>query len=111
MNFQQFLPGWGPFHHVLHVLQAAFTRADPKSAKMTDNLTVFFELLGSASIKAVGRMLMKLATDGNLINILCANLLYKDMCSLFLITVWLCNFLTKKYWHQCCSQNVQELFV
>jgi hypothetical protein len=37
-----------------------YTRADPKSAKKTDNLTVFFALLGSALVKAVCRTLMKL---------------------------------------------------
>ncbi len=34
--------------------------ADPKSAKKTDNLTIFFALLGSARVKAAQRTLMKL---------------------------------------------------
>jgi len=34
---------------------------DPKSVKKIDNLTVFFTLLRSASVKAVRRMLMKLS--------------------------------------------------
>ena len=52
--------------HSLHVvnftnvLQAAFTRADPKSAIKLLNLTVFFALFGSAQVKAACRMLVKL---------------------------------------------------
>jgi len=34
----------------INVLWAAFTWADPKSAKKTDSLTVFFVLLGSARV-------------------------------------------------------------
>jgi hypothetical protein len=34
-------------------------RKDPKSTKKTDNLTVFFVLLGSARVKALNRMLVK----------------------------------------------------
>jgi len=44
----------------INVLQAAFVCADPKRAKKTDNLTVFFALLGSESIKAARRTLIKL---------------------------------------------------
>ncbi len=47
-----------------NILRTAFTLADPKSVKMIDNLTVFFTLLGSASVKAVRRMLMKLSPAG-----------------------------------------------
>ncbi len=36
--------------------------ADPKSAKKTDNLTVFFVLLGFAHIKAARKILVKLTT-------------------------------------------------
>ena len=43
-----------------NVLQAAFTRADLKSAIKLLNLTVFFALLGSARIKAACKMLVKL---------------------------------------------------
>jgi len=35
-------------------------RADSKSPKMTDGLTVFFALLGSARLKAASNRLMKL---------------------------------------------------
>jgi len=45
-------------------LQAAFTRADPKSTKKTDNLTVFFALSGPAHTKAARRMLMTSNPDG-----------------------------------------------
>jgi len=49
-----------PGVNFINVLQAAFERTDPKSAKNTDNLIVFFALLGSASSKASHEMLMKL---------------------------------------------------
>ena len=42
-----------------NILQAAFTRADPKSAKKLLNLTVYFALLGPARVKAARRMLVK----------------------------------------------------
>jgi hypothetical protein len=35
-----------------NILLAAFTRADHKNTKQTDNLTVFFVLLGYAGLKA-----------------------------------------------------------
>jgi len=44
----------------INILQAAFTRTDPNSAKKTDNLTAFFVHLGSARVKAAHRTLMKL---------------------------------------------------
>jgi len=43
-----------------NILFKAFTLKDPKSAKKTDYLTVFFALLGSASVKASRKMLVKL---------------------------------------------------
>ncbi len=42
------------------ILWAAFTRADPESAKKTLKLWVFFALSGSARVKAACRTLMKL---------------------------------------------------
>jgi len=44
----------------INVLCTAFTLVDPKSVKKIGNLTVFFMLLGSARVKAVHRMLVKL---------------------------------------------------
>jgi len=44
----------------INILRAAFTRADPKSTKKTDDLTVFFALSGSAHVKAGRWTLMKL---------------------------------------------------
>jgi len=44
---------WGQFHQ-----HEAFMHADPKSAKQTDGLTVFFALLGSAHIKDVRKILL-----------------------------------------------------
>jgi hypothetical protein len=42
-----------------NILRAAFTYPNPKSEKRTDNLTVFFALLGSARVKAAHKMLVK----------------------------------------------------
>ncbi len=50
---------FSPGVNFVNVLQAAFERTNPKSVKKTDNLTVFFALFGSASVKA-RRTLMKL---------------------------------------------------
>ncbi len=50
----------------INVLRTAFTLADPKSVKKTVKLSIFFTLLGSASVKAVLRTLMKLTQDLNL---------------------------------------------
>ena len=46
-----------------NVLQATFTREDPKSTIKLLNLTVFFALLGSARVKAARRILVKLTPD------------------------------------------------
>jgi len=43
-----------------NVLHAAFTLVDPEIVKKIDNLTVFFTLPGSAHLKALRRMLIKL---------------------------------------------------
>jgi len=42
-----------------NILQTAFTGEDLKSAKRTDDLTVIFGLLGSASVKATCKRLVK----------------------------------------------------
>ena len=44
-----------------NVLCTTVMHLDPKSVKKIDNFTVFFMLLGSACMKAVHRMLMKLS--------------------------------------------------
>jgi len=49
------------FTSILHI---AFMRADPKSAKKIDGLTVFFALLGSAFVKASFKMWLKLIPGG-----------------------------------------------
>ncbi len=49
-----------PGVNFINVLQAAFAHADPKSVKETIKLSVFFALLGSASVKATRRTLIKL---------------------------------------------------
>jgi len=45
----------------INVLGAAFTLVDIKSVKKIDNLTVIFKHLGSASVKAARKALMKLS--------------------------------------------------
>ncbi len=44
----------------LTCLHSAFTHADPKSAKNTVKLSIFFALLGSVGAIAASKMLMKL---------------------------------------------------
>ena len=46
-----------------NVLRAAFALVDPKSAKKTVKLSSFFALLGSTSVKAARRTLVKLNPD------------------------------------------------
>ena len=58
--------GSRPGVNFTNVLRAAFTPADPKSGKKLLNLTVFFALSGSASVKAARRTLMKLTPIGRL---------------------------------------------
>jgi len=52
------------------VLQAAFTPADPKSAKKYSQAVSLFALLGSMLLKAACKMLMKLTPRLNFINVL-----------------------------------------
>jgi len=49
-----------PGVNFINILRVAFACADPESSKKTENLTVFFALLGSAPLKAACRALMKL---------------------------------------------------
>jgi len=51
-----------PGVNCINFLCVAFAHADPKSAKKTDNLTIIFALLGSTSVKAECKTLMKLTT-------------------------------------------------
>ena len=46
-----------------NILQAAFTRADPKIAKKTVKFSSFIALLGSSHVKAARRTLVKLTPD------------------------------------------------
>jgi len=45
----------------INVLRTAFTLTDPESVKKRVKLSIFFTLLGSTSVKAVSRTLMKLS--------------------------------------------------
>jgi len=49
-----------PWVNINNVLRATFACADTKIAKNTDDLTVFFALLGSVSAKAACKTLVKL---------------------------------------------------
>jgi len=46
-----------------NILLEAFTSTDPKRAKKTDGLTVFFALLGPAHVKAAHKILVKSTPD------------------------------------------------
>ena len=52
-----------PGVNFIKVPVAAFTLADPESAKKTVKLSSFFALLGSASVKGARRTLVKLTPD------------------------------------------------
>ncbi len=52
--------GLPPGVNFINVLGAAFTRADPKSAKKDTQVVNFFALLGSVPVKAARKTLMKL---------------------------------------------------
>jgi len=56
--------------HGVNILCAAFMLPVPKSTKETDNLTVFFALLGSVCVKASWKMLVKSTPKLNFINVL-----------------------------------------
>ena len=62
-NFVYMIRSRVPGVNFTNVLQAAFTHAEPKSAIKLLSLTVFFELLGSAHVKAAQRTLVKLTPD------------------------------------------------
>ncbi len=49
--------------NLTHVLEAAFMRVDPKSAKKTVTPKVFFVILGSAFLKAARKTLVKSTLD------------------------------------------------
>ncbi len=48
-----------PGFNFINILQAAFACADPKCIKMIFELSIFFTLLGSTSVKALCKMLTK----------------------------------------------------
>jgi len=60
--------GFGPFTQ-FRTLHGAFMRTDHKSAENTVKLSVFFALLGSAQVKAAHKMLVKLTTGDNKIQL------------------------------------------
>jgi len=84
--------------YFINILLAAFTHADPESAKKkTVKLSAFFALLGSACAKAAHRTFMKLTQGLHFNNILLKTFLSRSIfCSFFLVTVWHCNFWSVK---------------
>jgi len=56
-----------PGVNFINIQHTAFLLVDPKSVKKIDNLTVFFTLLESASVKAVRKTLMKLSPKSYLV--------------------------------------------
>jgi len=80
----------------INVLRAAFTHADTESIKKTDNLIVFFTLLGSAWTTAAHRILMKLTPGVNLANnneqLFCIKVF---LHSFSVIACYVCNFWSK----------------
>jgi len=59
-------------------LQAAFVRTDHKCSKKTVKSSVFFMLLGSAHIKVLSKMSMKLTPEVDFTNNLLATFTLKD---------------------------------
>jgi len=54
---------WRPGLNFINVLCTAYMHTDPESVKDTDDLTVFFMLSGSTSVKAAHKMLVKLTPN------------------------------------------------
>jgi len=52
-----------PGLNLFNVLRTAFTCANPRSVKKTVKLSIFFILLGSTSVKAARKTLVKLTPD------------------------------------------------
>ena len=75
---ENILPTWGQFHQ--HSTSSFYARRSRKCKKLLD-LTVFFALLGSSSVKAACRMLMKLTPGFYLTNILLAAFALADPAS------------------------------
>jgi len=59
------LPSTAPGVNFINILLATLMLVDPERVKKIENLTIFFMLLGSASVKAVCRRLMKLCPGFN----------------------------------------------
>ncbi len=59
-----------PGVNFITVLQAAFMHADPESIKIQSSCQYLFTLLGSVSVKAVLRKLMKLTPDQRVLDLI-----------------------------------------
>jgi len=76
-----------------NIFTLSFYARRSRKRKKTDDLTVFFMLLGTASVKAVHRTLMKSTPGVNFTNILRAAFSYKGVTHSFsILTVCVCNF-------------------
>jgi hypothetical protein len=73
--------------------------------KSTNDLTVFFVMLGSARVKALGKTLVKLTPGVNFINVFCARILYE---CLFLVMFKLEKDVCTK---NACKKHVQKTLV
>jgi len=64
--------------NLINTLHAAFTSADPETPKKTDDLTVFFVLLGSAHAKGAHKALVKSTLGLNFISVSYKDFIRKD---------------------------------
>ncbi len=95
-----------------NILCAGFTSEDLKSS---NNLYVYFALLGSVCVKAAQKMLVKSTPDQqfkqcchirftSISSTFCKQLLYKIViCSFSLFTVCVCTFWQNKYFRKNCT--------
>jgi hypothetical protein len=73
----------------INVLHTAFALVDPESVRTQSSHQYLLTLLGSTSVKAVRRMLMKSTPRVKFINILCKCFLYESALRSFsLIMFW-----------------------
>jgi len=78
----------------INVLGTAFTPVAPQSLSTQSSYQYLFTLLGSTSVKAVRRMLMKMSPCVNFINVLCFKLLQAQIQK---AQKWLMAYQTRKH--------------
>jgi hypothetical protein len=87
----------------INFLRTAFTSADPKSIKKTVKFSIFFTLLGSARVKAVHRLLMRL-TPGEDRSLPRG---FVDSCNLSILIIWIADH-GRADWLGCWDEFVQK---